>query len=134
MHSYETKYHVSIMRNDETHTRMYNFYIVEVFVLIDATEDDSRSLVITPSNWKNIALIPISRYYTEKLRHGGAYYRESSNLYSLYDDARIQLAFMCSKLLIPFDEVYESTNGVLTDNEYKSLVTYFYEVFPEKYI
>lgn len=130
--SYIPRYHVTIVR-DELSSRMYNFNIVPVFLLLEKTPD-GRPLVIPQDKWKYICLIPISVYHIDKLCHEGAYYRESSNLYSLYDDARIQLAYICSKLLIPFDEIELASSGILNAREYKSLVKYMYEEFPEKYI
>jgi hypothetical protein len=57
-----------------------------------------------------------------------------SNVYDDEIDAKIQLAFICSKHMIEPDTIYESTGGYLTKSAYKKLLGVFYDDFPEKYI
>ncbi len=49
-------------------------------------------------------------------------------------DAKIQLAYVCSKFMIEPDDVYEATEVFLRPDSYKKLLGVFYDDFPEKYI
>lgn len=114
--------------------------IIPVFKLLDIELEEKYknkiydTLIIEPQKFKNIALIPVNRKNIDKCVLKGAKLVFSTELYDTEIDARIQLAFVCSKYMVEPTDVFDSTNGLLTSKSYKELLKIFYDDFPEKYI
>lgn len=145
MHYYEIKYIVRYRYypdiNETTHLEIDTepvFKLMQTTLSgVDGRRYDDKSkkvLIIQPNRWKNIALIPVHESKLQELIGGGAELVEPSSLYNDVIDAKIQVAFICSKYLIEPERVYTVTGGLLTSSAYKELVKLFYEDFPEKYI
>lgn len=143
-HYYKTKYMVKYHYHSYAVSRSdagLDIDIIPVFILLDdveVEEDRGRqkkhSLVIEPNKWKNIALISVSEYNIGDLLSNGAEISLSSYLYNDETDARIQMAFVCSKYMVDPEDIQYVSGGKLSITAYKSLVSSFYEDFPEKYI
>ena len=134
---YEIKY---MVRYDEQfcnygwNSGAFWIYITPVFKLFELEGEVLQYLVIEVDHWSKIALIPIckSNYYT--LVTNGAKIVDKQHVYDTEIDAKIQMAYVCSKYMIEPDSVYEVTGGLLTPNSYKQLLRIFYDDFPEKYV
>lgn len=109
--------------------------IVPVYKLLDlSNKHKNHSLMIEQHKWRNIALIHVCERNLQELINYGAEIVNSEHLYYDEVDARIQVAFVCSKYLIEPSVVYETTNGLLLESDYKKLLKIFYNDYPEKYI
>lgn len=137
-HYYPTRY---IVRQNVYYQNGVNRFagdIVPVYKLftlktVDTTKKE-EILVIEQQKWSRIALINVCEGTIGKLMNNGAELFNREHLYEDEIDARIQLAFVCSKHLVEIADVYESTNGYLNPDSYKKLLRMFYDEYPEKYI
>lgn len=139
MYNYQYKFHVYINHSDyESNYSIESIEIREVMVLLDFVDTERQnkkmSVFIEPQNWKNVALVTVSKNNLEQLKRHGATIIESQLLYNDKIDATLQAAFICSKYLIEVKDIKRITNGVIEEETYKLLLNTFYEDFPEKYI
>jgi len=135
--NYKTKYTVKYRWIDymDKDDKIFDIEILTMFELFTFEEDNIlKSVVIEPYKWKNIALVPLSKNNISSLKRGGAEIIKSSLLFDKRIDAKLQMAFVCSKYLIPVSDIYCSTDGEINEKQYKDLLKYFYDEFPEKFI
>lgn len=139
-HDYRHYQNMYIVRYPQrpTEPKYFRGTIEPVFKLLEIKPLDPRKptqfLVIDEMKWANIALIDVVEKSIEDLKRHGAQLLNREYVYKDEIDAKIQLAYVCSKFLIEPEQVYEATEGYLTPQAYKKLVSMFYEDFPEKYI
>jgi len=144
-HQYTINYYVtysSVYKDNKT--AITNLDILEVFKLMDTTiggfdgwshnDNTDKSLIITPGNWRNIALIPINEDNLYDLIEKGAELKNSNYVFDNKIDAKIQLAFTASKYNVKISDIYEISNGILPTSAYEKLLDLFYDEFPEKFI
>lgn len=139
-YDYEIKYMVEYQQI--YYNSRFNSYsefdidIIHMYKLFEFKDDSEqvKAAVIEQQKWKNIALITASKGNLDKLIRNGAKVVEPQHLYSTRTDALLQMAYVCSKYLIPPEDIYSVTNGLFNASLYKKLVSHFYEEFPEKYI
>ena len=144
-YQYTAHYYVNyrVTHNDDKNI-VTELDIIEVFKLLDTSlggfdgwphkDTTKKSLVITPKNWKNIALIAISESKLPDLIGKGAELKNSKYIFDNLVDAKIQLAFIASKYNVSVFDIYELSRGILTPDAYEKLLDLFYNEFPEKFI
>ena len=138
-HYYETRY---ILRYPQqpTNPKHFRASIEPVFKLfeinsLDVTKQKPRQImVIDQSKYANIALVSVHEKSMDELKRNGAELLNSEHVFKDEIDAKIQLAYVCSKFLVEPENVYEATEGLLNTGSYKQLLRIFYDDFPEKYI
>ncbi len=135
---YKTLYYVdgSSGYNVSKDLEIYQFDIIETLELLQLNQETRKpeTLIIKKNKYANIALEPIHVANIDKLLLGGACIMPKSLLYEDTTDALIQMAFMASKYMVEPSNIYKCTQGWLSENQYKKLLKYLYEEFPEKYI
>lgn len=134
---YETRF---ILRYPQNPTKPKHFRasIEPVFKLFELNRTDPskphKIMVIEQRKWANIALISVHEKTMDELKRNGAELLGAEHVFKDETDAKIQLAYVCSKFMIEPDDVYEATEGFLRPDSYKKLLRVFYDDFPEKYI
>ncbi len=140
--NYEHAYYESrfILRYPQqpTEPKYFRASIEPVFKLFELNKTNSSKphqiMVIEQRKWPNIALISVHEKTMDELKRNGAELLDAAHVFKDETDARIQLAYVCSKIMIEPDDVFDVTDGWLRKESYKKLVRMFYDDFPEKYV